>query len=175
MDEDLEQLGTEVTTALAGLNARQTQATPPDGPEKWNIQQNIEHLLMTMRGSAAAVQVCLQGTSPALPKSTLAQRFAQWFVLGRGIFPSGRKASATATPTLLTALRSGDELAEKVHGALLQFDGVAAETERLLGRERAAPHPVLGPLSMRQWRRFHLVHGRHHLRQIWRIREARGF
>jgi hypothetical protein len=29
---------------------------------------------------------------------------------------------------------------------------------------------VLGPLSMQQWRKFHLIHGRHHLKQIARIR-----
>jgi hypothetical protein len=27
-------------------------------------------------------------------------------------------------------------------------------------------HPFLGPLTASQWRKFHLVHGRHHARQI---------
>ena len=29
-------------------------------------------------------------------------------------------------------------------------------------------HPFLGPLTSDEWRRFHCVHGRHHLRQIRR-------
>jgi hypothetical protein len=31
-------------------------------------------------------------------------------------------------------------------------------------------HPFIGPLSGRQWRKFHLVHGRHHIKQIQEIR-----
>jgi hypothetical protein len=31
---------------------------------------------------------------------------------------------------------------------------------------------VLGPLSVDQWRRFQLIHGEHHLRQIISIRKA---
>jgi len=27
-------------------------------------------------------------------------------------------------------------------------------------------HPLLGPLTASQWRKFHLVHGRHHAQQI---------
>jgi hypothetical protein len=33
---------------------------------------------------------------------------------------------------------------------------------------------VLGPLSAQQWRRFHQVHGQHHLRQIHAIRAEHG-
>jgi hypothetical protein len=32
----------------------------------------------------------------------------------------------------------------------------------------------LGPLGAGQWRRFHLSHGRHHIRQILAIRRAHG-
>jgi hypothetical protein len=32
---------------------------------------------------------------------------------------------------------------------------------------------VLGPFSIEQWRKFHLVHGRHHVKQI-RQRRAEG-
>jgi hypothetical protein len=32
--------------------------------------------------------------------------------------------------------------------------------------ERVAAHPLLGPLRVDQWRRFHVVHGCHHLEQL---------
>jgi len=32
--------------------------------------------------------------------------------------------------------------------------------------ERVARHPFLGPLRVDQWRRFHVVHGYHHLGQL---------
>jgi hypothetical protein len=33
-------------------------------------------------------------------------------------------------------------------------------------------HPILGPLTGGQWRKFHLVHGLHHVKQIRRLRES---
>jgi hypothetical protein len=32
-------------------------------------------------------------------------------------------------------------------------------------------HPVLGPLTGKQWRKFHWVHGRHHVKQIERLKQ----
>lgn len=39
------------------------------------------------------------------------------------------------------------------------------------GRTKLLDHPVLGPLSVSQWRKFHLVHGLHHVKQLHRLRE----
>jgi hypothetical protein len=33
-------------------------------------------------------------------------------------------------------------------------------------------HPILGPLNATQWRKLHLVHGRHHLKQLLHLRES---
>jgi hypothetical protein len=32
-------------------------------------------------------------------------------------------------------------------------------------------HPILGPFSIAQWRKFHLVHGLHHVKQIQRLKD----
>jgi hypothetical protein len=32
-------------------------------------------------------------------------------------------------------------------------------------------HLILGPLTAAQWRKFHWIHGRHHVKQILRLRE----
>jgi hypothetical protein len=45
----------------------------------------------------------------------------------------------------------------------LALDGAAA---RFGARVKLMNHPIIGPLSVRQWRRFHWVHTRHHVRQI---------
>jgi len=31
---------------------------------------------------------------------------------------------------------------------------------------RILDHPILGPLNIEQWRKFHAMHGHHHCRQI---------
>ena len=37
---------------------------------------------------------------------------------------------------------------------------------RKFGMGKVAVHPWLGPLRVDQWRRFHVVHGFHHLAQL---------
>jgi len=39
---------------------------------------------------------------------------------------------------------------------------------------KIANHPFLGPLTARQWRTFHWVHARHHMKQIVRLRRQMG-
>jgi hypothetical protein len=42
---------------------------------------------------------------------------------------------------------------------------------RKFGMERVTRHPLLGPLRVDQWRRFHVVHGYHHLNQLRSVME----
>jgi hypothetical protein len=171
MHRDLRTLDAEVTAALRGLATRETQETPAGHPEKWSIQQIVEHLLSTYRGSTPAIKARVDKRSGTQAKPTLRQRIGQFFVIGLGHFPAGRKAPEAVSPSAPVTLRSGDDLASKVTAELVKLDGVAAEAERIFGNRRAVSHMVLGPLSMQQWRRFHLIHGRHHIKQIMKIRK----
>jgi hypothetical protein len=41
------------------------------------------------------------------------------------------------------------------------------ESEKKWGsRAMIFTHPVLGPLTVSQWRKFHFVHTRHHMKQV---------
>jgi hypothetical protein len=53
---------------------------------------------------------------------------------------------------------------------LLAMDEGLTRAEEMFGRQRFASHTVLGPLSAEQWTKFHLVHGKHHVKQIQGIR-----
>jgi hypothetical protein len=44
--------------------------------------------------------------------------------------------------------------------------------EKFGAHRKLLDHPILGPLTAAQWRKFHLVHGLHHVKQIWRLREV---
>jgi hypothetical protein len=53
------------------------------------------------------------------------------------------------------------------------MDGLITQCETRFGRStRILDHPVLGPLTARQWRKFHLAHAQHHVKQILRLRET---
>lgn len=170
MHEDLARLDHEMRTALMGLTAGQTQARPAEHPEKWSIQQIGEHLLLTYRSTAGVIQKRIERGSSTQASPSLQQRLGQFGLISLGIFPPGRKAPAAVVPSLPATVQSGDGLAERMLAELMEVDRLTAEGERLFGGARAASHMVLGPLSMRQWRRFHLVHGRHHVAQIVAIR-----
>jgi hypothetical protein len=175
MHQDLSRLSTEVTEALRGLNKLETQATPRFHPEKWSIQQIVEHLLNTYRGSIPAIQARVDRRKPTRKHPTFRQRVGQFKLITLRQFPKGREAPAAVSASLPTTLRSGDDLAERVNVELIRLDQVTKEGERLFGGQRAVSHIILGPLSMKQWRRFHLIHGRHHLKQIQAIRREHGF
>jgi len=56
---------------------------------------------------------------------------------------------------------------------IVEMDAVIAQCEARFGHRVALlDHPILGPLTARQWKKFHLVHGMHHRKQLLRLREA---
>ena len=170
MHQDLRRLETAVTNALEGLNQRATQASPRSHPEKWSIQQIVEHLLITYRGSIPAIQARIDKRRATRARPTLRQRVGQFAIITLRRFPRGRRAPAAVSPPLPSTIRSGQELAQWMRAELAKMDEVTARGQHLFGDRRAVSHIILGPLSMHQWRRFHLIHGLHHLKQIRAIR-----
>ena len=175
MHKDLRRLETELAKALADLDPVQTQAAPVDQPDKWSIQQITEHLLGTYRSTITALQARVEKRSATRSKPTIRQRIGQFFVISLGRFPYGRVAPSAVSPSCPSTIRSGEDLAQKVSVELTRLDQLTARGEHLFGDRRAVAHIILGPLSMQQWRRFHLIHGLHHLKQIRAIRREHGF
>ena len=139
--------------------------------EKWSIQQIVEHLLLSYRVGASTLRTRLDsGGGPVRASPTGMDRARRLFILGLGLFPSGLKASPETTPSLPATLRSGEELIDRLHVELSRLGTLAAEAEAVFGSRPAVLLPRLGPLSIADWRRFHLLHGMHHARQIQSIR-----
>jgi hypothetical protein len=173
MNPTLQQLQHEIASSLRGLNATQTQLHPLSNPEKWSIQQIIEHLLLTYSSTETAMTARLDKRIPTSVTPTLAQRVQCFAVTRCGYFPSGREAPAIVAPQPGSQPLSGEELTQATATHLANLDRLFDEVETLFGpASRCARHAVLGPLNVRQWRRFQLVHGEHHLKQIAAIRKA---
>ena len=175
MDKDLLRLREALSGALAGLSSSQTQATPKNHPEKWSIQQVVEHLLRTHQTTVPAIQARIDKRYPTRTRPSLRQRAGQFVVIALGRMPRGRQAPAAVSPALPAKAQSGLELTARVERELGELDRVTAEGEGFFGRRRAVSHMLFGPMSMQQWRRFHMVHGLHHVRQIQAIRREHGF
>jgi hypothetical protein len=64
-----------------------------------------------------------------------------------------------------------EKVQAEISGWIAEMDKLIGECEERFGSGRKLlDHPILGPLTGAQWRKFHLVHGRHHLKQIRALR-----
>lgn len=172
MNNDLQLLQREIAHSLRGLDSAQTQLRPRARPERWSIQQIVEHLLLTYSATETAIGVRLEKRTPTRARPSVLQHLAQYTLIRLGYFPHGRKAPATVAPSATEHPLSGEELTQSVRDYLRELDAVFYEGEELFGSGRCASHMILGPLSIPQWRRFQLIHGEHHVKQILAIRKA---
>jgi hypothetical protein len=174
MSPTIQQLETKLSAALHGLNFSQTQLRLTNDPSCWTIQQIVQHLLMTYASTAASFETRLAKGTPTLSRPTPVHRAAQFIVITLGKMPGGRKAPPEVTPPASSPPLTGNELAATAHEALSHLDQLIDQAEASFGKARCQSHFVLGPLTASQWRRFHLSHGNHHIRQIAAIRHAHG-
>lgn len=136
-------------------------------PGKWSSAGVLEHLAITFDGTRRNLQKCVDAGSRRASRPAFRQRMAVLKVIELGRFPTGIQAPARTVPTGLT----GADALAAVRRNLPAMDRVMLECEAQFGtRGPLADHPILGPLTLRQWRRFHWVHTRHHLKQIARLR-----
>ncbi len=171
MNTKLETLSQEIATSVQGLSAAQTQLRPHDRPAAWRIQEILEHLLLTYERAGKAFEDRLAKRRLSLRQLTARDRFFQWLVISLGYFPAGRVAPESVRPGQLNLPdMSGVELAQQAAEHLEAFDSLTVRVEIIFGKRRCVYHSVLGLMSVPQWRTFQLVHGRHHLKQIARIR-----
>ena len=63
---------------------------------------------------------------------------------------------------------TGEELIARFSATLAAMDDVLNQIEPQAKDAPVMTHFLLGPLNVRQWRRFHRTHARHHAAQIAR-------
>lgn len=166
MDPLLEQLQRSLDSAINGMSAEQFIWHPAN---KWCAAEILEHLYLSYTGTTKGFERILEAEKPAATRGSLGQRSRAFVVLGFDYLPSGRQAPAHTRPKGLPAetVRSG--FPQKIAA----MDAVITQCEARFGSSvRLLDHPFLGPLTGAQWRKFHLLHGLHHQKQIAQLREA---
>jgi len=173
MNSDLQTLQRELAHSLHDLDSSQTQLRPPDHPDKWSIQQIAEHLLLTYSSTETSINARLAKGSPTHARPTFHQRMQQCAVTRFGYFSTGREAPSFVMPHPTVYPLSGQNLTQAVVEHLTDLDLLFTEAETLFGPHSSCiSHHVLGPLQISQWRRFHLIHSRHHIKQILSLRRT---
>ena len=167
MDPHLARLQREVTSAASGFLPETLDWHPP---QKWSAAQIFEHLYLTYTGTTKGFRRLLESGKPPEPSAaTLKRRMQAFIVTGLGYLPSGRKSPPAGQPRGLPSEKIMAEIAAKI----AEMDEILARCAVTFGpRAKVLDHPLLGPFSVAQWRKFHLVHGLHHVQQLHRLRES---
>jgi hypothetical protein len=164
VDTHLEKLRQEITAEAAAISAEGMNWHPPG---KWSAGDILEHLYLTYTGTTKGFQRLADAGQPQITRSTWKQSAGRFIALGLGYLPSGREAPKFARPRGLPLEQVLKELGSKI----AELDATIADCEAKLGRGKLLDHPFLGPLSGAEWRRFHVVHSRHHLKQIQALKK----
>jgi hypothetical protein len=166
MHGDLEAVIAGFEPVLAPRTAAECQRHPGGDARRWDAQQIVAHLLLTYQSTEGLLRKRLEAGQPVEGLKTLTQRILQWLVIGRGMLPKGAKAPEYTLPDRLGwGAKSGAELVAELRAELEKMDDLLVECEAKFGKSPVGMHFIFGPLTARQWRRFHRVHGLHHLKQ----------
>jgi len=137
-------------------------------PTRWSVVEIVEHLTRAYSGTAKGFERCMEQGKSLAGAPTLAQGVRQFVVIDLGYFPQGREAPKHILPTGTLDLPT---VLDAVRRDLARLDEAAVRTRQALGTGKMLDHPILGPMTIDQWLKFHVVHSRHHAKQI-RARRA---
>ncbi len=168
VDPHLKKLQQEIASAIDGLSSEQLSW---HSPGKWCVAEILEHLYLTYTETLKGLSRSLASGTPPVSNPTLKDRVRVLAVLGLGYLPAGREAPQFSRPRGLPRDKVIAELVTKIQE---MDDALTAYAARFGAHTKVLDHVFLGPFSINQWRKFHLVHGRHHLKQIRKIRSALG-
>jgi len=160
MNSYLDRLRQELEDATAGASASDMGQAPAG---KWTPAQIMEHLLLTYKNTNRGLEKCLGQRTPLARQPKMKDRVATWLVVSFGYLPEGRKAPERTVPQGM----GSEDVREAVTLELQKMgSGLDACEKKFGSRVKILDHPILGPLTADEWRKFHWVHGRHHARQI---------
>jgi hypothetical protein len=164
----LERVVDQISGEVRHLDVETAQLHPKELAYKWNAQQVIEHLVLGYRLTTEALEIRLKkGRLSRKHGRTHLQWTLQMMILTFGAMPHGVPALEETEPKPggFPAM-NGRELTSLLRREIQAMDTALDACRRRFGIEQVGIHPFLGPLRVDQWRRFHVVHGYHHLTQL---------
>jgi hypothetical protein len=160
MNSSLQSCLAIILESTAGVTA---EAAAKRTGDRWSVVEIVEHLQRAYSGTAKGFERCLEKNTPLATPATFKQSLQVFALLNLGYFPEGRQAPKHIIPTGAIALPA---VIEGVKKDLAWLDDAAGRARKAFGGVRVMDHPILGALTVDQWLRFHVVHTRHHEKQI---------
>jgi len=136
---------------------------------KWSSAQVLEHLALTFGGTCKGFERVLAAKSNLGDQPSLKQQVRSFVVLDIGYFPRGRTSPKVVAPS---GSWGGLQAVDTIRKNLMQMDELHRQcAEQIRQPGCVMNHPVLGPLKLEQWPKFHLVHTLHHMKQIRAVKQ----
>lgn len=159
MHGHLARIAEAIDRTVSGMDDHQLQRSRNG---KWSSAQIIEHLSLAFGATAVGLARAASADKLEVRPRTFRDRVVTLTVVTFGYIPTGRKAPEYTLPSGLPP----QQAIKKLHQNLAAMDAAISLAEERWGNVRLAVHPILGPLKPSQWRKFHWIHTRHHVRQI---------
>lgn len=157
--EENAKIRAEVLQSLEGLSDDELNKKITD--ENWTIGQVLEHLYLLEEAVVKSVSHALKngsdGPVETKPVYLAADRSKK------------RKAPAYLVPD--NEYKTLEEMKEKLSRSRKKLLSVIAEAGEEALEKKSLPHPVFGPLNLKQWVEFVGQHEKRHLAQIEEIKE----
>ena len=165
MSEYIPRLQEAIASSIRGMG-REEMLLHPEG--KWSTGEILEHLYLSYTGTVRGCERRLAAEGPSVTPQTLEQWMKTFAIVTLGYFPRrGVKAPAQVVPKGTPV----EQVVSDIGNRVAVMDELITRCEMRHGRNaKLLNHPVLGALTGAQWRKFHWVHGRHHVRQILELR-----
>jgi hypothetical protein len=165
MDVRLDALKESLESAVEGMS-REQLSWHLQG--KWCAADVLEHLYLSYVGTTRGLEKVISRGTTLATRPSVAQRVLTFVVVGLGYLPGGLEAPPMVRPKGMPA----EQVRNEIWAKLAAMDTIIARCEARFGRHvKLLDHPILGALTAAQWRTLHLVHGRHHQKQLLRLRE----
>jgi hypothetical protein len=161
----LQETSDAIESAIQGMTDEQLQWHPDS---KWSSAGILEHLSLAYGRTVERMRPVTQQDKLDVRKITFRERVGAFVVLKLQRIPPGRKSPEALCPKGT----SPREVIASIKQNLSELDEVLKQCEVRFGDKRTVlVHTILGPLSVRDWRKFHYVHTLHHMRQIHALRD----
>lgn len=156
----LQQTADAIERATNGLSDAQMEQHPEG---KWSIGNILEHLSLAFSSTTRVMSKCIAGGRPLTTKGNFRNLVARLLVIRFSFIPNGRKAPRVVVPKGIPASQARLAILDN----LRQMDDILTQCEDRFGRSvKVADHAILGPIPIWEWRKFHLQHTLHHMKQV---------
>lgn len=130
---------------------------------KWCSAQIVEHLAISLEGSSRAFDTHRDKPPMVRRPKTGPEWVASFLIVKVGWFPPGREAPNGSRPAEHVDRKYAEQ---HFRDGIARFSKIAPELLVSRPRDLFVKHPRLGDLTLPEWMRFHLIHCRHHAKQI---------